>query len=150
MIRAYTSRDTDDLLDVWYRASLVAHPFLSESFLEEERSEIGQKWLPIAETSVYEVDGRVVGFISLVGNEVGGIFVDPACQGQGIGRALMDHARRSRAFLELDVFEANDTARRFYDSYGFQFVDRHFNDSAGQPELHLRLDYDPTLSRPES
>lgn len=149
MIRAYTSRDTDDLLDVWYRASLVAHPFLSESFLEEERSEI-DKWLPIAETSVYEVDGRVVGFISLVGNEVGGIFVDPARQGQGIGRALMDHARRSRTILELDVFEANGTARRFYDSYGFQFVDRHYNDSAGQPELRLRLDYDPTRSKPES
>ncbi|HEX6221112.1 MAG TPA: GNAT family N-acetyltransferase, partial [Acidimicrobiia bacterium] len=96
MIRAYTSRDTDDLVDVWYRASLVAHPFLSESFLEEERSEIVQRWLPNAETAVYEVDGRVVGFISLVGNEVGGIFVDPARQGQGIGRALMDHARRSR------------------------------------------------------
>lgn len=143
MIRAYTSRDTDDLVDVWYRASLVAHPFLSESFLEEERSEIVQRWLPIAETAVYEVDGRVVGFISLVGNEVGGIFVDPALQGQGIGRALMDHARRSRTFLELDVFEANGTARRFYDSYGFQFVDRHFNDMAGHPELRLRLDSPP-------
>jgi len=139
MIRPCTSGDIEELLDVWYRASLIAHRFLTEEFFEDERTEIVERWLPSAETNVYEADGRVVGFIALIGNEVGAIFVDPDHQGRGIGRVLMDHARRSRPFLELDVFEANGIGRRFYDAYGFQVVDRHVNDRTGHFELRLRL-----------
>ena len=137
-IRPYTDEDLGELLDVWYRASLIAHPFLSEEFFETERRQIVELWLPVAETKVYETDG-VVGFLALMGNEVGGIFVDPEYQGRGIGRALMDAARDSRPFLELDVFEVNSIGRRFYDTYGFEFVDRHMNEATGQPELRLRL-----------
>lgn len=139
-VRPYIDEDLEELLDVWYRASLIAHSFLSEEFFENERREIAEQWLPVAETMVYEIDGRVVGFLSLVGNEVGAIFVAPDSQGSGIGRALMDVARESRPFLELDVFEANSIGRRFYDAYGFELVDRHMNEAVGQPELRLRLD----------
>jgi len=140
MIRPYTVEDLDELLDVWYRASLIAHPFLTEGFLATERTEIAEHWLPIAETAVYETDGRVVGFLALIGNEVGGLFVDPDHQGRGIGRALMDRARATRTFLELNVFEANAIGRGFYDAYGFEFVDRYINERSGQTELRLRLD----------
>ena len=140
MIRSYTDDDLDELLEVWYQASLIAHSFLSEDFLATERQQIAEHWLPQAETRVYETDGRVVGFVALMGNEVGAIFVHPDYQGRGIGRALMDGARASRPFLELDVFEANAIGRRFYDQYGFEFVDRHLHEATGQPELRLRLD----------
>lgn len=139
-IRPYRDSDRDALLDVWYRASQVAHSFLSPEFFENERRQIAEDWLPVAETKVYEKDGRLVGFLSLVGNEVGGIFVDPDHQGQGVGRALMDAARDTRPLLELDVFEANEAGRRFYDAYGFEFVDRHVNEASGHTELRLRLE----------
>lgn len=138
-VRPYADEDLDELLDVWYRASRIAHSFLPEEFFEKERREIGEKWMPIAETTVYEIEGRVVGFIALMGNEVGAIFVDPDLQGRGIGRALMDTARDSRPILELNVFEANSIGRRFYNAYGFEFVDRHLSDVTGHPELRLRL-----------
>ena len=138
-IRPYIDADQEELLDVWYRASLIAHSFLSEEFFETERHEFAEQWLPAAETMVYEIDGRVVGFVALIGNEVGAIFVDPDSQGRGIGRALMDTARESRPYLELDVFAANSIGRRFYEAYGFTMVDRHMNESVGQPELRLRL-----------
>ncbi|MEA2000447.1 MAG: GNAT family N-acetyltransferase [Actinomycetota bacterium] len=140
MIRPYTDDDLDGLLDVWYRASLIVHSFLSEEFFEAERRQIAERWLPMAETLVYESGGRVVGFLSLIGNEVGGIFVDPDHQGRGIGSALMDGARDSRPFLELGVFEANSTGRRFYDSYGFEPVSRQIDEDTGQPELRLRFE----------
>lgn len=139
MIRSYDERDVHDLLDVWYRASLVGHPFLPEAFLEKERAEIVERWLPAADTTVYEVDGRVVGFLSLIDNEVGAIFVDPDLHGRGIGRALMDDARERRPYLELTVFEANEVGRRFYETYGFAFVERRVEESTGEPELRLRL-----------
>ena len=140
MIRPYTAADLDELLEAWYQASLIAHFFLTEEFFVQERQQIAEQWLPMAETMVYEDKGRVVGFVSLVGNEVGAIFVYPDCQGRGIGRALMDWARASRPFLELDVFEANATGRRFYDEYGFQVVGRHAGEPPGQNQLRLRLD----------
>ena len=139
MIRAFSEGDLEELLDVWYRASLIAHSFLSQEFLAVERREIADVWLPMAETMVYEADGRVVGFLALIDNEVGGVFVDPDYQGRGIGRSLMDRARESRRFLELNVFEANTIGRRFYDAYGFDLVDRHIHEASGQPELRLRL-----------
>lgn len=140
MLRQFTDEDLNELLDVWYRASLVAHPFLSEEFLQVERRQIAEHWLPMAETTVFEDEGRVVGFLALIGSEVGAIFVDPDCQGRGVGRALMDSARDRRPFLELNVFEANSIGRRFYDAYGFEFVDRHMHDASGQPELRLRFE----------
>lgn len=56
--------------------------------------------------------------------EVWAIYVDPAAQGRGAGRALMDAAERAlavRGFLEavLWVFEANDAARGFYEHLGW-------------------------------
>jgi putative acetyltransferase len=140
MIRSFADRDVEDLLDVWHRASLIAHPFLTEGFLQRERVEIVERWLPTAETTVFESDGRVVGFLSLIGNEVGAIFVDPDCHGRGFGQALMDHARDRRPHLELSVFEANEIGRRFYDAYGFRIIERRIEETSGQPELRLRLD----------
>ncbi len=52
----------------------------------------------------------------------------------------MDGARNSRPFLELSVFEANSTGRRFYDAYGFESVNRHIDEETGQSELRLRLE----------
>ena len=77
MIRPYAATNLTDVLDIWYRASLVAHPFLSEQFLDDESQQIAEQWLPAAETLVYEIGGKAVGFQSLVGTEVGGLFVAP-------------------------------------------------------------------------
>lgn len=56
--------------------------------------------------------------------EIWAIYVDPAVQGRGVGRALMDAAMRGlagRGFGEaiLWVFEANAAARGFYERLGW-------------------------------
>lgn len=139
MIRAYQDRDLGGVLEVWYQASLLAHPFLDEAFLSQERENIQTIYLPMAETWVYVQAGRVVGFIALIGNEVGAIFVDPSLHSQGIGRALMDHARSLRPALEVEVFKANRIGRRFYTRYGFQQTKEYVHTETGQPVLRLRL-----------
>lgn len=139
MIREYEEKNLSELLDVWYSASQIAHPFLDEDFFEQERGDIAASHLPNAETWVYERDGVVVGFIALIGNEVGAIFVDPKFHGQGVGRALMDKARSIRDFLELDVFKDNVVGRKFYEKYGFSKVNEHLHEATGFMQLRLRL-----------
>lgn len=141
MIRKYQEDDTEAIIEVWFTASRVATPFLSETFLNEERDTIRKVWLPTAETWVFEAAGKIEGFLSLIGNEVGAIFVRPDRQGKGIGRALMDHAASLHDELFLDVFEDNVIGRRFYDRYGFRFERRHLHEQTGH--MQLRLVYRP-------
>lgn len=138
MIREYRDADLDQLLDVWFQASEVAHPFLTEEFMAAERENIRNVHIPKANTWVYEDAGRVVGFIALIGNEVGAIFVSPEVQGRGFGQALMDLARDRHDTLELDVFEANPIGCAFYEKYGFIQIGQSIHQESGQPTLRLR------------
>ena len=52
----------------------------------------------------------------------------------------MDHARSSRPFLELDVFEENAIGRGFYDAYGVTVVGAHDDEATGRRLVRLRLD----------
>ena len=141
MIRKYDPHDLVELIGVWYDAAQIAHPFWSSEMFDRERRNISEKFLKIAETWVFEEEEeQVVGFIALLDNEVGGIFVSPRRQGRGIGRALMDHARASRDHLELDVFKANEIGRAFYDAYGFDIVGERLDKETGLRVLRLRLD----------
>jgi putative acetyltransferase len=93
IIREYDEVDLDDVLAIWERASRIAHFFLGEDFLRRERDSVANIHPRLAQTWVCVKGATIVGFIALVGNQVGGLFVDPAFQGEGIGRLLVDHAR---------------------------------------------------------
>ncbi len=139
LIRSYKKEDLPELLDAWYTASLVVHPFLTEEFFEQERKDIQEIYMPKAETYVYELDGQVVGYIALLGNEVGAIFVHSDFQGKGIGKKLMDYAKNIREYLVLDVFKKNKIGRAFYDKYGFKQIDEHIHEETGNVLLRLEL-----------
>jgi len=139
VIRQYQPRDCEDVLNVWARASALAHPFLRQEFLELERHNIVNVHLPQAETWVWEADGHVIGFISLLGNEVGAIFVDPGFHRSGIGRALMDRARALRGELDVEVFERNLMGRAFYTRMGFKLLHQKVHDQTGFEVMRLRL-----------
>lgn len=141
MIREYRQTDFENLIRVWKSSSRIATPFLSEEFLERETITIRDVYIPIAETWVIEDDGDFVGFLALIENEVGAIFVDPAYQGKGYGKALMDHAKSLRPYLELDVFRDNPIGRTFYNKYGFKFVKEYLHEPSGFIQHRLRLDY---------
>ena len=83
MIRTYRDEDLHELIDVWYQASLLAHPFLDEAFFALERKRIEEIYMPLAETWVYVNDANVVGFISLIEN-IEGPFPDQSnsCRNQ--------------------------------------------------------------------
>ncbi len=141
-IRQYTSADLSGVQISWENASRIAHTFLSEEFLAQERENIKTIYIPNSDTWVAELEGEVVGFLSLMGNEVGAIFLEPRCHGTGIGKALMDKAQAIHGDLEVEVFEANPIGRKFYDRYGFVLMESKHHEETGQTMLRLRFTAD--------
>ena len=146
-VREYRPDDLENVLSAWENATRIAHPFLTEQFLEEERHNIPNVYLPNAETWVIEQDSRVIGFIALIGAEVGAVFVDPAFHGSGAGRMLMDKARDLRGDLEVDVFKENGLGCRFYARYGFAVAKEHIHARTGNALLRMKF---TTQSAPQT
>ncbi len=141
-VRKYEAGDLDAVLSAWEDASSVAHPFLSEEFLQQERYNIPNVYLPNTETWVVEQDEQVIGFISLIGNEIGAIFVRADFHGTGAGRALMEKAKQLRGDLEVEVFEANAIGRRFYSLCGFVPLSQSLHEQTGNQLLRLKFSAD--------
>lgn len=139
MLRRYEQTDLAQLLDVWAAATAIAHPFLSNEYLENELDRIPEVYLPNADTWVWEMKRRVVGFLALIGNEIGGLFVHPNYQRNGIGSALVDHARYQYGELEVEVFKENAIGRAFYETYGFELMWEGYHESTGCSILRMRL-----------
>lgn len=139
MIRPYKITDLEAVLAAWENASKVGHPFLSEAFLAQERVDLRELYLPNTETWVFEQDGQVIGFISLMGNEIGGLFVQPAFHGTGVGRQLMEKAKSLHPVLELEVFKSNSVGRRFYAKCGFVLISEGVHEETQQTFLRLRF-----------
>lgn len=74
---------------------------------------IDRGWVTVA------VSDGVDGFLAQDGEEVSCLYVSNAAQGNGVGKALLDHAKQRADRLELWTFQANDGARRFYAREGF-------------------------------
>lgn len=135
-IRRYRETDEDAVVDLWSRAVRQAHPFLPGEGGERART-LREVHLVRADNWVAERDGVVVGLLGLMGAEVGGLFVDPAAQGRGIGRALIEHAAALHGALTLEVFARNDRARRFYDHLGFTERSRRPDEETGETLIAL-------------
>jgi len=139
MIREYRPEDRDELMQVWEEATALAHPFLDAEFVATVRHDIANVYLPITENWVWESENRVVGFISLIENEIGGLFVSPAHHRQGIGHALLVQARKNHETLEVEVFKANPIGRAFYEKSGFELSEESIHEATGEKVLRLTL-----------
>ncbi|CAI9410309.1 putative N-acetyltransferase [Nocardioides sp. T2.26MG-1] len=114
--------------DIWHPAWHLGHAGHVPDGLTAARTlEAFHERTParVADTTVAEVDGRVAGFIMVVGDEVEQVFVDPALHGAGVAAPLLAEAERQVAaagYAEawLAVVTGNARARRFYEKHGWR------------------------------
>lgn len=139
MIRKHKEQDLDQIIDVWHQSSTLAHPFLDSAFVEKVRSDMTNLYIPGSDTWVYEVNDSIVGFISMIGHEIGGLFVLPDNHSKGIGTALVDFIKEKHSTLEVEVFEKNHIGRAFYDKYGFKQMKNYYHKESENEVLRLKL-----------
>ena len=143
MVRIRPSRPADvpALLDIWRAAVRATHHFLSQADFHEIARIVAELYLPNADLAVAaDGDDRPLGFMGMTGSHIDSLFIDPACHGNGLGRAMVEHAARLCGPLTVDVNEQNGQAVGFYRKMGFTQTGRSATDDDGRPYplLHLR------------
>jgi ribosomal protein S18 acetylase RimI-like enzyme len=124
----------------WQAAySAILDPDWLLSLSVEARAKRWQEILPAGDskTHVHRHEGRVTGFVSFgkcrdegapgTQGEIWALYVAPETWGQGVGRALLEHAvheLRVHAFtsVSLWVLKENHRGVRFYEACGFERV----------------------------
>lgn len=139
MMRGYKTSDTDALISIWDKAEPLAHPFLSDEVRDQVRRDTVNIYLPNAETWVLENDGTPVGFIAMIGTEIGGLFLDPSEQGKGLGRQMVDHVVAIKGPLTVEVFKDNKIGLPFYVRYGFVVTGEGVFDASGDETFKMAM-----------
>lgn len=135
MIRTFEPRDMDRLLEIWLSASIKAHDFIDASFWQANIDSMRDVYIPASETFIIEDSSGVLGFYSLLDNQLAALFVDPAHQGNGFGKQLLDHAKCLRNELSLAVYKENTPSVGFYTSQGFKRVKEQIDEQTGHAEF---------------
>jgi putative acetyltransferase len=139
-IRKAVADDHDLLVDIWLRSVKATHAFLMEQDIHALLPEVRNVALAKLELWVLCSGERAIGFLGLSGSKVEALFLVPESLRRGGGRMLLDHARRLKGALTVDVNEQNAEAVRFYEACGFTVTGRSPVDSSGRPFplLHMR------------
>ncbi|MBC8953634.1 GCN5 family acetyltransferase [Xenorhabdus sp. PB62.4] len=139
MIRSFTEADMDAVLSIWLEASMKAHDFVAADFWQSQVKNMRNIYIPASEVHVYVQDSNVIAFYALHGNELAAIFVSPDKQGQGIGKTLIDDAKKRRNELTLSVYQQNQASYNFYLSQGFYVVSEEIDANTGCQEYFMCL-----------
>ena len=134
MIRELDSceKEINRIMEIWLESVISGHPFIPETYWQAEYENVRNDYLPKSQTFVYEEEGEIKGFISLIGNEyIGALFVEVSHQKQGIGKKLMEYVKGKQAFLKLAVYCPNRTAVDFYKKNGFHIDSIEKNEDTG-------------------
>lgn len=127
----------DSLLAIWLEGNLQAHSFISKNYWLDNQVGV-REGLAQARIFVKETDGKAVGFLGLVEEEIAGLFVKEQFQKQGIGEALIQRVKDEKKILTLTVYENNQGALLFYERQGFRRVRSQIDPETQQREWLMR------------
>jgi GNAT superfamily N-acetyltransferase len=139
IVRPATVSDAAEIAELFLASRQDALPYLPKVHSDDET----RRWIPDvmmrrSEVWVAELDGGVVGFLSVAGDRIDHLYVRPGHYRQGIGDRLLARAKlMSPRRLQLFTFQRNERARAFYEARGFVAIgasDGSANEE-GEPDL---------------
>ena len=124
-IERASPRDAGEIASLYLASRAEALPYLRRVHSDDEvRGWIAHVRLASGETWVARDGGRILGFLSLDGEDLDQLYLLPGEFRRGIGSLLLAKAReRSPERLHLFTFQRNRAARAFYERHGFRLVD---------------------------
>lgn len=96
-----------------------------------------KKLLLQATVYVYENNQEIQGFIGLNDEYIEGIFVSNEVQSQGIGKILLNYAKKKRNKLLLNVYQKNTQAISFYQREGFKIQCSGLDGATGEKDYEM-------------
>ena len=136
MIREFQILDTEQVMQLWFWGNVDAHPFVSEEYWHSHFNEV-QEALLQAKVFVYDINGKVLGFIGLMNEYIAGIFVDRNYRSTGIGTQLLTYAKQKYDTLSLSVYQQNLRAVAFYHRVGFSILSEGVDEDTGEKEYTM-------------
>ena len=125
-IRLYKFDDFEAVTGLWRCARELAFPDFQRSkghTFAEDQAYFRDVILVKNKVWVVEVDEIPVAFMAISDDFIDHLYVDPDHQRCGLGKALLDHAKRfSPEHLWLYTFQINTNGRAFYEKNGFRAV----------------------------
>lgn len=140
MIRAAQPGDTEAILMLWLRSSLLSHPFIADSYWIESLQMVREEFLPKARVWVdCDVNDVICGFIGVLNQQfIGALFVEESHYGDGTAQRLMGAAKEEYPVLLLEVYQQNHRAIAFYHKEKFEITARTLHPGTDLPTYILR------------
>ena len=136
MIREFQILDTEQVMKLWLFGNMDAHSFVPEEYWRSHFNEV-QEALLQAKVFVYDINGKVLGFIGLMNEYIAGIFVDRNYRSTGIGTQLLTYAKQKYDTLSLSVYQQNLRAVAFYHRVGFSILSEGVDKDTGEKEYTM-------------
>lgn len=136
MIRKFQKADTGQVMRIWFKGNIDAHPFIPREYWESN-FEMVQIQLAQAEVCVSESGGIIQGFIGITDGYIAGVFVDSRFRSRGIGGQLLEYAKQTHDALSLGVYKKNERAVLFYLREGFSMVSEQIDEGTGETEYTM-------------
>lgn len=137
MIIKFKKSQLDAVMNIWLEANIAAHDFIPASYWHE-KYEMVRELIPQSDIFVFEQNGLVKGFIGISEElYIAGLFVSQEFQGQGIGKDLLNNAKRKYSRLILNVYPKNEKAFHFYEKSGFSITEEGMDKDTGEVEFTM-------------
>lgn len=125
MIRPFLMKNLSRVLEIWLASMPSSHPFLGANYFIEHYQEFQEDHLLSSQTTVYEIGGKIIGFISIKQDmSISALCVDPQYQKKGYGEQLIQSLKNRFSKLHVQVYLDNLSAVAFFQRNGFFLYDR--------------------------
>ena len=150
LLRRAGAQEALAIAGVWLRSRAAAVPEIPRPVHtdDEVRAWFQNVVLPEREVWVADDGQCIVAVLVLEDEWIDQLYVEPGHTGRGIGGQLLAIAKRQRpSALRLWTFQANVSARRFYEHHGFVATDATIGDNEeGAPDV--RYEWSPSAPLP--
>lgn len=127
--------DLDEVMEIWIRGNLDAHPFVDATYWYENADRVREA---IASAEVWVCDeGGILGFAGLQDSYVAGVSVKGSARGMGVGTALLGKAQEMHEQQVLHVYRENRATMEFYLRSGFRVVSTGVDEATGAVECKM-------------